>query len=302
MKNTAIFLGAAPVALIVGLAAWFPARSETSHMPVALVTTATVSAPIAEPSAEPAPPAPQPKPEDIEPEGTGKLAGYVLGAMIDWMPHPKKMAGKSTHLAEIARDVAWVSLERPRFWDGSNGGREAIVLARIAWFEDMYRDYVDIGQCQVWAPICMSRGMGMGCNLEVLTKKVSAEAAMLMSLGSCDGGQAVSIWQIHYECGSIRLFADGGWQNGCSPPKTNGVVVRTITKSDGLVTPNMSDEDRQKHRRDSARVAHAMARQSIRNGAGLRNYVGGEGPERAGMASMRLDSGLVWYAKHPYKP
>lgn len=258
-----------------------------SFSPVALDHAENViHAPTFEPKTEAVPPP--------EPEGVGALAGHTLAAMQDWMP--KKMSGKATHLAEIARDIAWVSLERPRFWDGSNGGREAIVLARIAWFEDMFRDYVDDGSCQVWAPICMERGLG--CNLEVLTKKVSAEAAMLMSLGTCDGGLAVGIHQVHYECGAVRLFADGGWQNACSPPRDK--VMATITKSDGLSTPNMSDEDRQAHRRQSVRVAHAMARQSIRVGAGLRNYVGGEGPERAAMASMRLDSALAYYAKHPY--
>ena len=248
--------------------------------------------------------------EPREPEQTGALAGYVLTAMQEWNKGP--MAGNATLLAEIARDIAWVALERPRIWDGSSGAREAIVLARIAWFEDRYRDYVDQGYCQIWATMCMARGTG--CNLDVLkhtvakkhapilsvneARKKGDEAVSLMQLGTCDGGQAVSIWQIHYECGSIRFFADGGWQNACSAPRDK--VVREISKTDGLVTPDMSDEDRQRHRRNSARVAHAMARQSIRAGAGLRNYVGGDGPERAEMASMRLDSAIAWSVKHPY--
>jgi len=314
MKHTpALFLGAAPVAIIVALAAWIPARSEPSHLPVAPVPSAT-NIPSAAPSSETEvsiPPA-LVSPEEIEPEGTSALATYVLEAMQEWNKGP--MAGKATLLVEIARDIAWVALERPRIWDGSSGAREAIVLARIAWFEDRYRDYVDQGYCQIWATMCMARGMG--CNLDVLKRAVAKkhepilsvnearkkgnEAVDLMNLGTCDGGQAVSIWQIHYECGAIRLFADGGWQNACSAPRDK--VVREISKADGLVTPNMSDEDRQKHRRNSARVAHAMARQSIRAGAGLRNYVGGEGPERAEMASMRLDSAMMWSAKHPYKP
>jgi len=292
---------------------WMPSRS--SQAEVMKIVAPSVSTSVIEvvptASATIAVPAPAPSVEPAEPEQTGALAGYVLTAMQEWNKGP--MAGKATLLAEIARDIAWVALERPRIWDGSNGAREAILLARIAWFEDRYRDYVDQGYCQIWATMCMARGMG--CNLDVLkhtvtkqhqpilsvneARKKGDEAVDLMNLGTCDGGQAVSIWQIHYECGSIRFFADGGWQNACSAPRDK--VVLEISKTDGLVLPNMSDEDRQKHRRNSARVAHAMARQSIRVGAGLRNYVGGEGPERAEMASMRLDSAMAWSAKHPYQ-
>ena len=215
---------------------------------------------------------------------------YVLNAMREWNRGP--MAGKATHLEEIARDIVVVALDEPRIWKDSDGAQEAILLARIAWFETRFRDYVDDGSCQVWAKICMT--WGSGCNL----KKLSQEQATLMTLGTCDGGLAIGLHQVHYPYTGIALMPDGSWHNADYFTKAPREIVK---REDALTTPTMSAEERSKHRQTNMRVALAMARQSIQNGAGLMAYVGGDGPERVSMAAQRLDSARAWSAKHPFK-
>jgi hypothetical protein len=276
MRNTsAVFLGAAPVALIVALAAWIPARSETSHAPIAPPVTSLPSSP--EPEVAPATAVPDPAAHTNIDE---KMVTYVLESMQTWNRGP--MAGKATHLEEIARDIVTVVTQEPKIWNGSDGSKEAILLARIAWFETRFRNYVLDGSCNKWAAECYAKTKTL--NMKVLPE----EAQQLMQLGTCDGGMAVSLWQVHFECGSIYLFDDGSWQNACSSASK---PHRSVTKADALADHQAA-----------ARVALAMARQSVKNTGGLRNYVGGEGPERAGMAAQRFDSAMNWSQKHPYKP
>lgn len=124
--------------------------------------------------------------EPVEPEGTGRLAGYVLTAILAW-DEGVQVSGARTRLAAIARDVAWIGIEQPRIWRGSDGAREAILLAKLAWFESRLRDYVDDGRCQSWAAMCMTYANGVPyCDFAKLPK---GEPRDSMMLGTCDGGR-----------------------------------------------------------------------------------------------------------------
>lgn len=262
-------LGLIIISALLGAIVFTPPAAQA--LPSQAVTSAVLAAVATDAPPPELPPAPPPP--VVEPAGTGRLAGYVLTAMLEWTKG--RDAAPATHKAEIARDIAMVALSEPRAWDKSDGSREALVLASIAFFEGRYRDYLEQCNDSAW----------------VKTK----EARALFLLGDCDGGlsgyaQAVGIFQVHYECGAIVLYEDGSWQNACSPASATRLHWR-ITKASAIGS-----------RRDQTRVALAMARQSIRAGAGLRNYVGGEGPERSRMASHRLDLALAWARLHPFSP
>jgi len=203
------------------------------------------------------------------------LKAYVLASMQAWNAEP--MAGTASHLPEIASDIVDVVLEEPCIWSPSDGSREAILLARIAWWESRFRDYVDDGNCNIWARKCTTMGV---CNLT----KLSHEQQKLMMLGTCDGGIAVGIWQVHYPYLGIALMPDGSWHNA---DYDTGKAKQIVHREEAL-----------KDRKVNARVAYAMARQSIRHNAGLCQYSGEPGPCPKGDA--RLSSALSWSVKHPF--
>ena len=209
------------------------------------------------------------------------LVNYVFDAMTKWNKGP--MAGAATRLRAIASDIAVVARREPRIWKDSNGAREAILLASIGFHESRFRDYVYNFDCNRWAAEAYKKTGSL--NLSVLP----LEAQKLMTLGTCDGGIALDVTQTHLECGGVYLLDDGSWQSACSPMPRKG-IVSFVSKETVLAGDH----------RSLLRVALAMARQSIRAGAGLRNYVGGAGPERSRMASQRLDFALSWSARHPY--
>ena len=218
-----------------------------------------------------------------EPQGKNTLSAYVLDAMRTWNKGP--MAGSATHLEDIANDIAIVAQREPRIWKDSDGSREAILLARVAWFETRFRDYVDSGDCNRWATEAYKKTGSL--NFRFLPQAAQRD----MQLGDCDGGNATSIWQVHFGDGIfVHDKPDAArrwWHMGLSGDA--GAVP--VTKDVAIA-----------NRQQAARVALAMMRQSIQNGAGLMGYVGGEGPDRLEKARQRLDSAVAWSAKHPYTP
>lgn len=121
--------------------------------------------------------APAQSPKCADDETCSSLARYTLEAMQEW--RGKKPQGKATHLEEIATDIAEVVIRESRIWDGSNGSREAILLASLAFWESHYEDYVDEFKCndREW--------------------RVSKEGRETLKAGDCDGGHAWGIWQVH---------------------------------------------------------------------------------------------------------
>jgi hypothetical protein len=179
-------------------------------------------------------------------------------------------------LPAIARDIAYVARREPRIWPGSDGTREAILLAAIAWWETRFRDYVDDGSCNRWAQEAYRR-------TGRLKLKVLAQPAQdLMAVGTCDGGLAASIWQIHFGSG-IVLDERGGWH--LASGRESGITRETA----------LAD------RRSAARVALAMARQSIQSGVGLEYYVGGGDPiVRREKARARLSFAERYSRSHTF--
>jgi hypothetical protein len=105
-----------------------------------------------------------------------KLSAYVLTAMKKWATNA---GAKPSHLDEIANTISEVVLENPRTWHNSNGGREAILMASIAFYESGFADYVDEMKCndKKW--------------------RASSDGKSAMRNGDCDGGIAWGVWQVH---------------------------------------------------------------------------------------------------------
>ena len=200
------------------------------------------------------------------------LTAYTLEAMKKWNSGP--MVGAATHLPEIAADIAHVAEHEPRVWEGSNGGREAIMIAGLAWYETRFRDYVDSGDCNRWARVCMVGGQG--CNLTKLT----VEQASLMKLGHCDGGLASTVWQIHFGYTGIALDERRNWH--LAEGGEIGITAQAALEN----------------RRLAAAVALAIVRRSIQAGARLCHFSGEPGPCPKGDA--RYNFAMQWFAQHPF--
>lgn len=250
MKKTSIVA----IALALTSATWIAVPAFSSQQVVPLATHERVELPIAVVEERAEAPSAQPCEDDAE---CRALAAYVESAMRAWNAGP--MAGAVTRYHEIAQDIAFVALRSPRVWKDSDGTREALLLAGIAWFETRFRDYVDDGSCNRW----MLDAWKHGGNLNALPRKQRET----LTLGTCDGGRAASIWQIHFG---------------------ESDATRGLTSIDGY-----------SNRKLAASSALAIARRSIQAGAGLMQYVGGVGPDRVEKARQRLAKGESWYAKHP---
>jgi hypothetical protein len=166
------------------------------------------------------------------------MTAYVLDAMIEWNKGP--MAGAATHMPEIAADYVAVSLEGVTVWPDSDGSKEAILLARIGWFESRFRDYVDDGRCNAWAKLCMVYSAGTPyCDYDRLPSK---EASDLMHLGTCDGGRARGCEQVHGDFGADRKEAFRAALLQARHSIQQGVGLRYYVGGDGSERAEMARE------------------------------------------------------------
>lgn len=207
------------------------------------------------------------------------LASYVLDAMTRWNSGP--VAGAVTRMPAIASDIAVVALHGPRIWPGSDGAREALLLAAIGFWESRFRDYVDDGRCNRWASRARQR------NGRLNLKTLSREAQALMQMGSCDGGLAVGIGQVHFTSTGFAITNDGRWMDAAFV-RNDGSEVREI------VTREKAMQDR----RALLRVMLTMARRSLQAGAGLCQYTGEPGP--CPKANARLEFAERYSRMHPF--
>jgi len=221
-------------------------------------------------------------------ERRDQMFEYVLNAMRDWNKGP--MAGKATHLEEIAHDIVVTAIEEPKARPQSDGSFEAILLASIAWFEDRFRDYVDEGKCNEWMNEVYKKSGYLHPSMNVLTK----EQQDLLSLGNCDGGHAATIWQVHFGMGITLLDDYTCWDNPKATSCRSWKYVEEGREGRAVVTK----QDAISNRQLGARVALAMARQSIRRGAGLVQFAGAGNEDKA---KLRLDKAESYVAKHPFK-
>lgn len=113
-----------------------------------------------------------------------------------------------------------------------------------------------------------------------------------------DDGHAISLFQLHVEQGGWMLEDDGGWIYGDAAKRTKDAAWLASHR-----VYRWTDLRGAEHRRDAARVALHVARQSIRAGAGLCQY-SGEGADGKGCpkAATRLQHAQAWFASHPYAP
>ncbi len=184
-----------------------------------------------------------------------KLVAYVNKAMQSWRP-----SRDDVFYTSVAYDIATVAFENPpAFAKDLDKSQSAILLAAVAFWESGYARWVDDGLCNRPDEL-RERKLGWS--------------------GACDGGIAVSLWQVHPENG-IVLTQDGGWH------------LRTSSDVDYIARESMLAS-----RRTSARVALAIMRQSLRNGGGLCQYSGEVGP--CPKADVRLNCARNWIASHPY--
>lgn len=193
------------------------------------------------------------------------LTALVLAAILSWSParnHPDETADAwATRAHEIADDIVAVVGHEPAIWESdSDHSHTAILIASLAFWETNFAAWTDSGLCNDPAKL---------------------RAAKLGWAGACDGGIAVSMWQIHPEFGFV-LIPNGGWRWATSSDPEADVYSR---------------KDLLRSRLAAIHVALHLARQSIQNGAGLCQYSGEIGPCPKG--DLRLDFAKRWWAAHP---
>jgi len=137
---------------------------------------------------------------------TEHLASELFETAMEWMdlPRANTPCGSKTcfesfyqqedeevitvrrRVRDVSYEIATLFETATPFWnDDLAGRRSAFVALSVAFWETRFRGYVDDGRCNdpVW--------------------RKSAQAGKLMKLGTCDGGNAYSIFQVHYKC-SVR--------------------------------------------------------------------------------------------------
>ena len=246
----------------------------------AAVDAAAAAAPTA-PSASTAEPiAPQLPPRvpeglatlaDYVPEGLATLADYVFEGMIAW----KKPGKDAVAYADVARDIAWVSLENDPLpaLRGATCARGTVLVATFAYFEGGLLAYVDDGRVNSgkWREQAFKNGITWSPNIS-------------------DDGEAYSLWQIHPEKGII-LTPNGEWTWNEGP----ATDVQGLRKPGVITGPDLT-----KNRRLAIRVAIAFLRKSIRLTHGLVGYTGETRATGFGKANVRELFAASWCKRHPF--
>jgi hypothetical protein len=223
------------------------------------------------------------------------LEAYVLDAMETWAP-AATIAGTHSQdgFASIARDVVAVVLnpgEPALFKNDLDRSRTATLLATLAYFEGHLWPYVDEGICN----------------------DPKQKNNPILKNGNCDGGFAVSQWQIHPGRG-IVLFDTGSYGyvvgRGSDKGSTEGGVrtpsgfqaasaVAGPPSVDSLSDPRpVATAETLKDRRFAAKVALHMLRTSLKRDGSLREYTGEL--QSHPKADQRLKFAREWSDKHPF--
>jgi len=189
--------------------------------------------------------------------------------------------------ASIASDiVAVVRSEKPAFPSDENRAKTAVLVAGVGFFEAAFQYYVDAGLCNQWKwrhPKAGDDGM---------TADDVRDRYNLMASGSCDGGWAYTVWQIH----------------PYSPDWSDGIVLLDDGREwsyaqyvhDGQEHPIIKGKDMIADRRTGARVALHMLRRALgpKGDHGLCGYTG-EGGD-CHKAALRENFARDWSNKHPF--
>jgi hypothetical protein len=191
------------------------------------------------------------------------IVAYLVSAMLAWAPtsnHAMYDANQQVtrdRYNSIATDIAAVAMDpaEPPLFEGENGRVEtALVLLSVAFWESGFAARVDDGHCRP---------------------------------GECDGGLAVSLWQIHPDEGIVM---DG---DVYTYARNRSSEWRDEHASEILHRSDLRD------RKTAARVALHIMRYSMQRGAGLCNYTG-EVSGGCPKARVRLNFATRWAATHPF--
>lgn len=206
------------------------------------------------------------------------LITYVLAAMTTWSPLAEHAADATTdenaaRYRSIAVDIAAVAEEEePIFPKDETRARSAIQLAAVAFFEGRFWKFVDEGDC----------------NRVPFGGKHDPR-------GTCDGGHAFSLWQIHPASmvnGKLRrIVLEEGTYGWADNPTYRATEAEKARWEEAVSGPKLLAD-----RRLAARVALRMLKKG-----GTIGYTG-EGPDSHPKADARAQLASSWVQAHPFEP
>jgi hypothetical protein len=189
------------------------------------------------------------------------LTKYILESMKVWAPPSSMVQTHSTgNFEAIAKDMVDTVLDpgEPALWKTDTSKTKTVtLLATMALFEGHYWKYVEDGTCNK-----------------------SDRSDPVLKNGSCDGGEAFSLWQVHPMSGLV-LLDNGLW--GWAVDKNRPDVI-TGAKL-------LAD------RKVAAKTALHFLRASIKRDGTLCEYTGEKKP--CVKAAERMDFAVNWLEKHP---
>jgi len=189
------------------------------------------------------------------------LTSYILDSMRAWAPPSTIVQTHSTDtFPSIAKDIVDVVLDpgEPALWkNDETKPKTATLVATMALFEGHYWRYVEDGTC----------------NSKNRTNPV-------LKNGTCDGGTAFSLWQVHPQHGLV-LLDNGLWGWSVDPSNPNVVTGEKLLADRVL----------------AAKTALHFLRASIKRDGTLCEYTGEKKPCRK--AEQRVDFAVNWLEKHP---
>lgn len=219
------------------------------------------------------------------------LATYLENAALSWMHLPdcgaspalcaafekqehETPAAVGDRIQHVAASVALLfnnptHSEAPIWADDTTGARTGLLLMNVAFNESRFRGYVDDGRCNdpIW--------------------REGVEGKQLLKFGTCDGGHAFSIFQIHAHR-RLWLTWDG------SDIKSNG----DANAGDVLVNPTAIIANREL----ALTTALHMLRKSIKSTNGSLRYYTGEWSGPAPKAAIRLEGALAYERRRSFLP
>lgn len=205
-----------------------------------------------------------------------QLILYLLGAMMAWVPVRNLVVGADTEetvrarYESIASDIAAVALDEdePPVFAGSAGrSKSSLLVAAVASYEGGFQRFVDEGECN----------------------KPGFKADRR---GSCDGGHAFTLWQIHAKefGGGFLLGVDGSIAGTRFAPAA-ALLSGNVVTAEGMLAD----------RKVAARVAQRLLRQSLRTYGSMCAYTGESCAEGAHpKAAARLERAKAYFAAHPF--
>jgi hypothetical protein len=191
-----------------------------------------------------------------------QLTVYILESMRSWAPPSTIVQTHSTaSYASIAKDIVDTVLDpgEPSLWkDDKQKTKTAVLSATMALFEGHYWKYVEDGTCNA-----------------------KDRSNPVLKNGTCDGGAAYSLWQVHPMRGLVLL--DNGLWGWAVDTKRSDVVTGEKLLAD---------------RRLAAKTALHFLRASIKRDGTLCEYTGESKPCKK--AEQRMKFAVNWLEKHPF--